>query len=222
MNVKEPITEREKSKRLTAYLAFKRESEENQKELQRKQQEDFRLTRLDEKSLSSIPINYQNKTNGLKHKKKKLNSTNNTNCAGKYNSKCTSRQHTTDTNVLEKQSYITIKSKKMHENNFFKSEFFVSDLTDADISQSKHVATSSSAENEKPIHSCRICQSDDDNLINQLTSPCGCNGSLQFVHQFCLKKWRQTKQASGMYCQTFVYTLYRMILKIIIYRLCNC
>jgi len=32
---------------------------------------------------------------------------------------------------------------------------------------------------------CRICFSDDTPLI----SPCGCRGSLAFVHEYCLQKW---------------------------------
>lgn len=34
---------------------------------------------------------------------------------------------------------------------------------------------------------CRICFSDDRPLI----SPCGCRGSMAFVHEFCLQKWMQ-------------------------------
>nr|XP_023409553.1 probable E3 ubiquitin-protein ligase MARCH10 isoform X2 [Loxodonta africana] len=44
---------------------------------------------------------------------------------------------------------------------------------------------------------CRICQIAGGSLTNPLLKPCGCVGSLQFVHQDCLKKWLQVKITSG-------------------------
>ncbi|KAM6163547.1 putative E3 ubiquitin-protein ligase MARCHF10 [Rhynchocyon petersi] len=44
---------------------------------------------------------------------------------------------------------------------------------------------------------CRICQIAGGSLTNPLLEPCGCVGSLRFVHQECLKKWLQVKITSG-------------------------
>ncbi|XP_004041186.3 probable E3 ubiquitin-protein ligase MARCHF10 isoform X3 [Gorilla gorilla gorilla] len=44
---------------------------------------------------------------------------------------------------------------------------------------------------------CRICQIAGGSPSNPLLEPCGCVGSLQFVHQECLKKWLKVKITSG-------------------------
>ncbi|XP_068774817.1 probable E3 ubiquitin-protein ligase MARCHF10 isoform X2 [Struthio camelus] len=44
---------------------------------------------------------------------------------------------------------------------------------------------------------CRICQIAGGSPTNPLLEPCGCVGSLQFVHQKCLKKWLEAKIKSG-------------------------
>ncbi|KAM5307197.1 putative E3 ubiquitin-protein ligase MARCHF10 [Glossophaga mutica] len=44
---------------------------------------------------------------------------------------------------------------------------------------------------------CRICQMTGGSPTNPLLEPCGCVGSLQFVHQECLKKWLKVKITSG-------------------------
>ncbi|XP_020853315.1 putative E3 ubiquitin-protein ligase MARCHF10 isoform X3 [Phascolarctos cinereus] len=44
---------------------------------------------------------------------------------------------------------------------------------------------------------CRICQITGGSPTNPLMEPCGCVGSLQFVHQECLKKWLKVKITSG-------------------------
>ncbi|XP_058148487.1 probable E3 ubiquitin-protein ligase MARCHF10 isoform X3 [Dasypus novemcinctus] len=44
---------------------------------------------------------------------------------------------------------------------------------------------------------CRICQIAGGSPTNPLLEPCGCVGSLQFVHQECLKKWLKVKITSG-------------------------
>ncbi|XP_012515083.1 PREDICTED: probable E3 ubiquitin-protein ligase MARCH10 [Propithecus coquereli] len=44
---------------------------------------------------------------------------------------------------------------------------------------------------------CRICQIARGSPSNPLLEPCGCVGSLQFVHQECLKKWLEVKITSG-------------------------
>ncbi|XP_008820101.1 probable E3 ubiquitin-protein ligase MARCH10 isoform X2 [Nannospalax galili] len=44
---------------------------------------------------------------------------------------------------------------------------------------------------------CRICQIAGGSPANPLLEPCGCVGSLQFVHQECLKKWLKVKITSG-------------------------
>ncbi|EFB24489.1 hypothetical protein PANDA_011025, partial [Ailuropoda melanoleuca] len=45
---------------------------------------------------------------------------------------------------------------------------------------------------------CRICQIAGGSPTNPLLEPCGCVGSLRFVHQECLKKWLKVKITSGM------------------------
>ncbi|XP_010211586.1 PREDICTED: E3 ubiquitin-protein ligase MARCH7 isoform X1 [Tinamus guttatus] len=44
---------------------------------------------------------------------------------------------------------------------------------------------------------CRICQMSSANSSNLLIEPCKCTGSLQYVHQECMKKWLQSKINSG-------------------------
>uniref|UniRef100_A0A8B9Q6B3 RING-type E3 ubiquitin transferase n=1 Tax=Apteryx owenii TaxID=8824 RepID=A0A8B9Q6B3_APTOW len=44
---------------------------------------------------------------------------------------------------------------------------------------------------------CRICQIAGGSPTNPLLEPCGCVGSLQFVHEKCLKKWLEAKIKSG-------------------------
>ncbi|XP_026552958.1 E3 ubiquitin-protein ligase MARCH7 isoform X3 [Pseudonaja textilis] len=44
---------------------------------------------------------------------------------------------------------------------------------------------------------CRICQMSSTSATNLLIEPCKCAGSLQYVHQECMKKWLQSKINSG-------------------------
>ncbi|NXO02195.1 MARH7 ligase, partial [Rhinopomastus cyanomelas] len=44
---------------------------------------------------------------------------------------------------------------------------------------------------------CRICQMSSSSSDNLLIQPCKCTGSLQYVHQECMKKWLQSKINSG-------------------------
>ncbi|XP_065606925.1 E3 ubiquitin-protein ligase MARCHF7 isoform X2 [Cyrtonyx montezumae] len=44
---------------------------------------------------------------------------------------------------------------------------------------------------------CRICQMSSTSTDNHLIEPCKCTGSLQYVHQECMKKWLQSKINSG-------------------------
>ncbi|XP_045692041.1 probable E3 ubiquitin-protein ligase MARCHF10 [Phyllostomus hastatus] len=44
---------------------------------------------------------------------------------------------------------------------------------------------------------CRICQMTGGSPTNPLLEPCSCVGSLQFVHQECLKRWLKVKITSG-------------------------
>ncbi|KAM4697606.1 E3 ubiquitin-protein ligase MARCHF7 isoform 2-T3 [Rhinophrynus dorsalis] len=44
---------------------------------------------------------------------------------------------------------------------------------------------------------CRICQTGMCNPANPFIEPCKCSGSLQFVHQDCMKKWLHAKINSG-------------------------
>ncbi|XP_016364398.1 E3 ubiquitin-protein ligase MARCH7-like isoform X2 [Sinocyclocheilus rhinocerous] len=44
---------------------------------------------------------------------------------------------------------------------------------------------------------CRICQMGEQSSSNPLIEPCKCTGSLQFVHQDCIKKWLRSKISSG-------------------------
>ncbi|KAL1779203.1 putative E3 ubiquitin-protein ligase MARCH10 isoform X1 [Sigmodon hispidus] len=52
-------------------------------------------------------------------------------------------------------------------------------------------------EEEEEGDLCRICQIAGGSPTNPLLEPCGCVGSLQFVHQECLKKWLKVKITSG-------------------------
>ncbi|XP_062853775.1 E3 ubiquitin-protein ligase MARCH7 isoform X2 [Trichomycterus rosablanca] len=44
---------------------------------------------------------------------------------------------------------------------------------------------------------CRICQMGETSSSNPLIEPCRCTGSLQYVHQDCIKKWLRSKITSG-------------------------
>ncbi|XP_026632990.1 probable E3 ubiquitin-protein ligase MARCH10 isoform X1 [Microtus ochrogaster] len=52
-------------------------------------------------------------------------------------------------------------------------------------------------EEEEEGDLCRICQIAGGSPTNPLLEPCGCVGSLRFVHQECLKKWLKVKITSG-------------------------
>ncbi|KAL0190602.1 hypothetical protein M9458_013300, partial [Cirrhinus mrigala] len=47
---------------------------------------------------------------------------------------------------------------------------------------------------------CRICQMGEQSNSNPLIEPCKCTGSLQYVHQDCIKKWLRSKISSGTDC----------------------
>lgn len=44
---------------------------------------------------------------------------------------------------------------------------------------------------------CRICQMREESSSNPLIQPCHCTGSLQYVHQDCIKRWLRSKISSG-------------------------
>ncbi|KAM7015116.1 E3 ubiquitin-protein ligase MARCHF7 [Tautogolabrus adspersus] len=44
---------------------------------------------------------------------------------------------------------------------------------------------------------CRICQMGEESNSNPLIQPCRCTGSLQHVHQDCIKRWLRSKIGSG-------------------------
>ncbi|XP_041641948.1 E3 ubiquitin-protein ligase MARCH7 [Cheilinus undulatus] len=44
---------------------------------------------------------------------------------------------------------------------------------------------------------CRICQMGEESDSNPLIQPCRCTGSLQYVHQECIKRWLRSKIGSG-------------------------
>ncbi|XP_015226788.1 PREDICTED: E3 ubiquitin-protein ligase MARCH7 [Cyprinodon variegatus] len=44
---------------------------------------------------------------------------------------------------------------------------------------------------------CRICQMQEESSTNPLIQPCSCTGSLQYVHQECIKRWLNSKISSG-------------------------
>ncbi|KAG8001299.1 E3 ubiquitin-protein ligase MARCH7 [Nibea albiflora] len=44
---------------------------------------------------------------------------------------------------------------------------------------------------------CRICQMGEESMSNPLIQPCRCTGSLQYVHQECIKRWLRSKIGSG-------------------------
>ncbi|XP_056240460.1 E3 ubiquitin-protein ligase MARCH7 [Seriola aureovittata] len=44
---------------------------------------------------------------------------------------------------------------------------------------------------------CRICQMREESASNPLIQPCRCTGSLQYVHQECIKRWLRSKIGSG-------------------------
>nr|XP_020463399.1 E3 ubiquitin-protein ligase MARCH7 isoform X2 [Monopterus albus] len=44
---------------------------------------------------------------------------------------------------------------------------------------------------------CRICQMREESASNPLIQPCRCAGSLQYVHQECIKRWLRSKIGSG-------------------------
>ncbi|KAK7877267.1 hypothetical protein WMY93_032021 [Mugilogobius chulae] len=44
---------------------------------------------------------------------------------------------------------------------------------------------------------CRICQMGEESVSNPLIQPCRCTGSLQYVHQECIKRWLLSKITSG-------------------------
>ena len=47
------------------------------------------------------------------------------------------------------------------------------------------------------IKECRFCLMSDESLTNPFLSPCKCTGSVKYVHQICLTKWRKTDLRMG-------------------------
>ena len=41
------------------------------------------------------------------------------------------------------------------------------------------------------IKECRICYENENENEKKLISPCTCNGTSKYIHEFCLDKWRQ-------------------------------
>lgn len=58
------------------------------------------------------------------------------------------------------------------------------------------LATADEAEMQPKGHVCRICW-DAGSASNPLISPCGCKGTLEFIHGPCLAAWRQQCRAVG-------------------------
>ncbi|XP_066485307.1 probable E3 ubiquitin-protein ligase MARCHF10 [Tiliqua scincoides] len=52
-------------------------------------------------------------------------------------------------------------------------------------------------DSEEEGDQCRICQIAGGSISNPLLEPCGCGGTLRFVHQECLKTWLKAKIKSG-------------------------
>ncbi|XP_062972785.1 probable E3 ubiquitin-protein ligase MARCHF10 [Elgaria multicarinata webbii] len=52
-------------------------------------------------------------------------------------------------------------------------------------------------DSEEEGDQCRICQIAGGSITNPLLEPCGCGGTLRFVHQECLKTWLKAKIKSG-------------------------
>ncbi|XP_015275416.1 PREDICTED: probable E3 ubiquitin-protein ligase MARCH10 [Gekko japonicus] len=52
-------------------------------------------------------------------------------------------------------------------------------------------------DSEEEGDQCRICQIPGGSITNPLLEPCGCGGTLRFVHQECLKTWLKAKIKSG-------------------------
>lgn len=52
---------------------------------------------------------------------------------------------------------------------------------------------------------CRICQMGETSSLNPLIEPCRCTGSLQYVHQDCIKKWLRSKISSGEYLSSLLF-----------------
>ena len=44
---------------------------------------------------------------------------------------------------------------------------------------------------EEPKHKCRYCYMD--NFQNSMIAPCKCDGSVKYVHIYCLERWRRLK-----------------------------
>ncbi|KYO46529.1 putative E3 ubiquitin-protein ligase MARCH10 [Alligator mississippiensis] len=57
-------------------------------------------------------------------------------------------------------------------------------------------------DSEEEGDQCRICQIAGGSITNPLLEPCSCVGSLQYVHQECLKSWLKAKIKSGADLET--------------------
>ncbi|XP_068666577.1 uncharacterized protein [Aristolochia californica] len=57
---------------------------------------------------------------------------------------------------------------------------------------SPHSADSGEGSSEPPRKAeCRICQ--DEDYVDNLEAPCGCNGTLKYAHRDCIQKWCSQK-----------------------------
>ena len=66
---------------------------------------------------------------------------------------------------------------------------------------------SDAAEPQRQQRECRICSMGDDDddqrdspVTDPLIAPCGCKGTVQFVHISCLQEWRRRNMAQSRFC----------------------
>ncbi len=57
---------------------------------------------------------------------------------------------------------------------------------------------------------CRFCLDSNNEKTNKLIDPCGCRGSLQFVHETCLSRWRRMDPERNANICLLCFTAYRM------------
>ena len=122
---------------------------------------------------------------------------------GEMNRKCKYRLNMNDIikigNTLLKVKEISLGSSLFSDNNSVNiTKGFSFSKDDTILILKKNSNTNISSSTISTNKACRICLCDDNNEDNPLLSPCGCKGTMKFIHYKCLQRFIFTKNRNDI------------------------